>query len=585
MDQPSASLPGSVIAPAPLPDTYTPYLGDAYRDFPWLLAWCEAAAKAFPDRLSLTHYGASREGRPLLLLTLHLGPGKPEDFPAFWLDGGTHASEWAGVMSTLFTLSRWLEGLAAGDPELIHYFTHHTAYIAPCFSPDGMQYLMEGGPYLRSTKRAPRPGERRGFDPADVDGDGEVLWMRWKHPAGMFVPDETLPMLMRPRRLTDSPEHAYFVCQEGNFLHYDEAGRVMAAAQFGLDLNRNFPVHWVPFAQFGMDGGEFALSEPESRAVVDAFHARPNVCAAVTNHTYTGGILTAPYRPDHGLTSWDLDTLGNLAREAVEGTGYRIFKVFPEFQYEAGKPTPGVWADYLTTNRGIPAYTLELWDPYGHCGTQDKDPARSFFRPDMDVIRIMVEKLSQYPNTWRPWKVFQHPQLGEVEIGGLIERLTVRNPPPAVLPEECARAFQVADRIRRAVPEIHLTLKTSAVPEASPASPITVLTVEVQNQGYLNTMGLSHAEKLGMVSQPVLKLTLGEGVRLIQGSPVHSLPHLTGWGDAQASFRPHPLNPVLPNVRGNVQASWTLAGRGEVTVAYVHERSGRMSRSLHIGEG
>lgn len=575
-----ASSPDQLDNQCALP-AYSPYLGEAYHDYPWIKAWCEAAVSAFPSWLTLTTYGTSREGRPLLLLTLHAGEQDPRLVPAFWLDGGTHASEWAGVMSTLFTLSRWLEGLKAGDAELLHYFKHHTAYIAPCVSPDGFQYLMEGGPYLRSNKRPPRNGLRKGFEPQDINGDGEVLWMRWKHPAGLFVPDEQLPMIMRPRRLTDSPDNAYFVCQEGTFLHFDESGRVMAPAQFGLDLNRNFPVHWTPFAQFGMDGGEFALSEPESRAMVDAVQNRPNVCAAVSNHTYTGGILSAPYRPDHNLTTWDVDTLLNLARESVEGTGYRVFKVFPEFQYEAGKPTPGVWVDYLTTNRAIPAFTLELWDPYSHAGTLDKDPARSFFRPDMDAIRTMVTRLSQYPDTWRPWKPFTHPQLGEVEIGGLIERLTVRNPPPAVLAEECTRAFQVADRIRRAVPEVRLTTHLTEVPDSSDA-PLFVLTVEVENLGYLNTMGLSHGERQGLVTPPLLHLSLGEGLTLVHGHEDQGLPHLAGWGDSQASFRPHPLNPVLPNARGNVVVKYTLLGHGHLTVRYAHERSGAVSAHVHV---
>ena len=46
---------------------------------------------------------------------------------------------------------------------------------------------------------------------------------------------------------------------------------------------------------FGMDSGDYPLSEPESRATVEAFRARPRIAAAVTNHTYTGCILTHPY--------------------------------------------------------------------------------------------------------------------------------------------------------------------------------------------------------------------------------------------------------------------------------------------------
>ena len=44
-----------------------------------------------------------------------------------------------------------------------------------------------------------------------------------------------------------------------------------------------------------MDGGQYPLSVPESRAVVETFRDS-RISAAVTNHTYTGCLLTQPYR-------------------------------------------------------------------------------------------------------------------------------------------------------------------------------------------------------------------------------------------------------------------------------------------------
>jgi len=222
------------------PTPFSPYQGDAYLDYEQILAWCEAAAQKWPRWLWTEEYGRSREGRPLLMLTLHAGEAA-RHCPAFWLDGGTHASEWAGVMSTLYTLSRWLMALEQGDPGVNRFFSRHTAYIVPCLSPDGFQHMMDGGPYLRSTRRPPLEGTHRiGLEPRDLDGDGEALWMRWFHLDGPWVPDEQLPMLLRPRRLEDPPDRACFACTEGQFLLPDESEWVMASSFHGLDLNRNF---------------------------------------------------------------------------------------------------------------------------------------------------------------------------------------------------------------------------------------------------------------------------------------------------------------------------------------------------------
>ena len=50
--------------------TWQPYLGDAYLDYEQIVAWCRAAALAYPDHVALKMIGQSREGRPLALLTI-----------------------------------------------------------------------------------------------------------------------------------------------------------------------------------------------------------------------------------------------------------------------------------------------------------------------------------------------------------------------------------------------------------------------------------------------------------------------------------------------------------------------------------
>ncbi|MFT4980119.1 MAG: hypothetical protein ACI8S6_006031, partial [Myxococcota bacterium] len=276
------------------------YPADSYLDYPAVLSWCEKLCLTHPEWFSLTEIGRSRSGRPLILVTVgdRRSGGEPGRRPAVWLDAGTHATEWAGVMSTLFTLSRWVEQIMGGDES----FSRQTAYVLPCMSPDGFQATMEGAPYIRSTLRPPLPGaaHRVGLEPQDIDGDGEVLWMRWRHPSGAFV--DQGDGLMRSRQITDDPDTAYIVCSEGLFLDWDGHRWRQAPLRFGQDLNRNFSGSWAPFGMFGMDAGSYALSEPESRAATDALAARTNIGAVVSNHTYTGALLTQPYRADTPLS-------------------------------------------------------------------------------------------------------------------------------------------------------------------------------------------------------------------------------------------------------------------------------------------
>ena len=180
-------------------------------------ASCEALAAATRGGSALTSIGQSRAGRPIALVTLGDRSGNPDNQPAFWLDGGTHAVEWSGVMAVLAALWRWAEALDGGDPVLVEAFAHHTVYAVPCISPDGLQETMHGAPSFRSTLRPPRPGTlRSGFEAANVDGDGQIVWMRWRHPGGSWVPDG--PIGMRPRTVDDEPSTAFFLADEGRFV-------------------------------------------------------------------------------------------------------------------------------------------------------------------------------------------------------------------------------------------------------------------------------------------------------------------------------------------------------------------------------
>jgi len=541
-----------------------PYGGDRYLRWPEVEAWCRAAAAAHPEWCALSTVGHTEHGRPLLLLTIGAAGPDRDRRPAFWLDGGTHAAEWTGVMAAVYTASRWLQALATGDRALQQWFGGHTAFVMPCMSPDGFHAMREGRSYLRSNLRPPPDGTVRvGLDPRDMDGDGAVRWMRWRHPAGPFVADPDLPIFMRPRRLDDDPADAFFFCDEGRLLQWDGHRWNSAPLEFGFDLNRNFPAHWAPFAMFGMDGGDYPLSAPEARATVDAFAARPTIGAGLTLHTYTGALLTQPYRKDSPHGSGDLLLMEQLGKEVVEGTGYACKRVHPEFMYDPDKPIIGVWADAMSTTFGVPGYTLELWDPFGAAGVKNEKPTEFFVKPDPAIVRGLLAHFSKIDGAVTPWRPFEHPQLGSVEIGGLDYMHTVRNPPIPLLAAECEKAFQVADRMRRALPRVRATAHVSPLGEGTHR-----VDVVLANGGYLSTSGLGHGA--GMRSTPPVSATLhvGEGVRRVHGAAAQGLHHMEGWG-INRGFGGHPIYPGLP-AKGHraVRIEWSggRGGRGALQV-------------------
>jgi hypothetical protein len=553
------------------------YRGDRYLTVEAVDAWCREAARAAPRWARYEVVGTTDAARPIGLLTLGDHTGSPGERPAFWLDGGTHAAEWTGVMSAVYSASRWLEALVGGDEAATRWFGRHTIYILPCVSPDGMAAMMDGVPFLRSTLRPPPPGTPRvGLAPEDLDGDGVVRWMRWRHPAGPFVPDDAHPLAMRPRRVDDDPTDAWFVCAEGRFLEWDGHQYRAAPREHGLDLNRNFPGSWRPFQMFGMDGGPFPLSAPESRAMVDALAARPNVGLAVSNHTYTGALLTQPYRAGADVPEADIRLMAALGADAVRDTGYRLIKVHPDFHYDPTANITGVWADTLVTVHGIPAWTLELWDPFGHAGVPVDNPARFFVEPDPAVVLGLLRAFDAEPGCV-PWRPHHHPQLGAVELGGLDPLRTVRNPPERLLAAECARGHAVADRIRRALPRLDGKVSTRSL-----APGLTEITLAIDNLGYLGTACMALAEASGQAAPLVAQLVPGPGVALAATEAMAVLDQLDGWGSLRVGPSANLLYSTLGPRGHATRARWLVRGTGTVELRWGSPRAGQHRATVTV---
>ena len=554
---------------------FKPYHADDYVDFVYVEDFCRRLAEAHPEWVALETVGQSRHKRPLLQLTLSArktGPDGSErgQRPALWLDAGTHASEWTGISAVLFAVTRWMEQLLGDDEALRQWLATHEIVVMPCLSPDGVQAMYDGEPYLRSTLRPLREGQvRSGLDPCDIDGDGAVRMMRWKHPAGSFVEDPEWAPFLRPRTLDDDPADAWFVCDEGEFINWDGVRWTSAPQEFGLDLNRNFPGAWQPFSMFGMDGGAYPMSEPESRAVVDAFSAHPHVCCALTMHTYTGCILTQPYRQDTPLGTGDIDLLAQLAGDLVDDTGYRVFRVHPDFEYEKGRAIGGVWADTISTVFGVPGYTIEMWDPMGYAGIEVDQPAAFLMRPDPAKVRQMLAKFAEDPANVEPWHPVDHPQLGEVLVGGIEYLRTVRNPPVARLADECEKAFQMAERARRALPEVRSFVEV--MPLGGDAFHVRLI---LENEGFLPTSGLAHGAAIGASPGVSAHLHLSDAMTS-DHSLERELDHLDGWGNLRTGAARHPVYAGLPG-RGHRQfVEWVVRGDGPIEIHWQAGRAGR----------
>ena len=116
-------------------------------------------------------------------------------------------------------------------------------------------------------------------------------------------------------------------------------------------------------------------------------------------------------------------------------------------------------------------------------------PLHFFSDPDPSLIQGLALGFMNTEGAWTDWQSFEHPQLGQVELGGLDFMMTIRNPPKDELPAEVHKSHQVADKMRRILPrvETHLMMTPlDAQIDPSPDQNTIFTSVNTENLFYLH---------------------------------------------------------------------------------------------------
>ena len=563
--------------------TMTDYRPDHYYRYREMTAWLERVADEHPEIAELRSIGSSPEGRQIWVMALtDRTTGEADARPAYWIDGNTHASELMGSAAALYTIDYVVEH--ADDPEIADLLADRALYVAPRINPDGAEWCLETGKFVRSARRLyPEQRPRPGFVEEDVDGDGEVLQMRVEDPEGAWRLSEHDARLLVPRKPWDDEGPFYRLYVEGRFEDgaAEDPRRPTRPDPHGLDFNRNYPYEWAPErAQSG--AGRYPLSEPETRAVADFLSSHDNVFGALTYHTFSG-VLLRPYsnRPDEAIPEFDLAVFEDLGERCEHHTGFPCESTYHGFRYDRGAGISGAFDDWAYDHLGIHAFTLELWSPWKKAGLDFSDDFLRFFRgrteeENLELLRWNDRELDG--QGFVDWEAFDHPQLGEVEIGGWRWMYTWRNAPPDQLAEECRRACLFSLDHARSGPRPAIELSTSQLDGG-----LVRLTARLVNRGYLPTTITEHARQEAMVDELHLDLELGDGLELVQGERRQRVEHLEGYADVT---RPHSSAFTWRGeTRGHVrQFEWLIAGSGRLEVTWHGERIGGVDAELTIDD-
>lgn len=552
---------------------------DTYLLYEELTETLHALASEHPKLCEISSIGQSREGREILLAEItNKNTGPAHDKPAFWVDGNTHAGEVTGSMCALHLIQTLLTGHGT-DERITRLLDEQTFYVLPRLSPDGAErYLTTPHTLRASTRPWPEQEPDPGLQPDDLDGDGHIVQMRVADPNGEWRVSEKDPRLMVPRTPEENePDGAYYrIYKEGIFKDYDGFERKIAQSFHGLDMNRQYPYHWREDAE-QRGAGPYPLSEPESRAHVDALLARKNVYSLHTYHTFCGALLR-PYsnRPDSDMPGHDLAVYKAIGDRGTKLTGYPNISVYHDFRYEADKFITGAFDDWAYDYYGILAFTVEFWSMAKAAGVE-VDNFIEFFRnpPEEAQLKMLAWNDEELDGDgFIAWRPFDHPQLGRVEIGGWKTKFTAQNPPPKYLEAECEKLTAFALAHAATAPRLEANFKTETL-----APNLRRLELTIENTGYLPTNVTQVAADKKLTKPVKAEISLPQGASLVSGEPVIELGHLAGRSAlVGGSWKDSAFFNGLPSDYAR-RVVWVVEGAGEVRVEIRGEKAGTLRRT------
>jgi murein tripeptide amidase MpaA len=536
---------------------------DKYHDYDAMTAHLQALAAAYPQLATLTSIGRTHRGRDVWFMQItNPDTGPALEKPGYYIDAQIHAEEHATSATALYAIHYLLTRYGT-DPEVTRLVDGQVFYIIPRINPDGAEYALKAPYHPWCGNGRCLPGEERleGLQAQDIDGDGYIVNMRVPDPKGEWKKDPTEPRLMIQREPGEEGGEYFRIYPEGLIPDYDGAD-VKILPQADGNMNRNFPINWSP-QEYG--AGEYPFSEPETMGMARLILDHPNICGMCAYHTH-GGIILRPsmMATDAEMSPRDLALYKALGEVGTRLTGYPVISTYEDFTPDKSKVRHGSLKDWVYEEMGIICFSTELWDIEIAAGVEKKGYYN--LRPrDANVQRKLFDWVlaNVGDHGFRDWQAFDHPQLGPVEVGGMVYIWSYRNPPGHLLEKVCHDNTLFNLRHAAAAPRVQVDSVT-VTPLGGDLHKVTAI---VANHGYLPT-NLSDVAVKNNVARPVT-VTL-DGAEVVMNPTTADLGHLAGRNERNYEYSNwgQQWSPVARKVE------WLVRGTGRVTVTARSEKGG-----------
>ena len=537
-----------------------------WHDYDELKADLLTLEAAYPKFLKYESLGTSYGGRDMMMMTINNPDTGPELSKAgMYIEANVHGNEIQGGEVSLYTVWYLMENY--GRNEMVtRLVDERVFYILPSVNPDGRQFFMEGTGGGSRTGHVPVDDDNDGL--YDEDGPDDLNSNGVNDSIRKYVPGEGTHRISHtdPRVMEPAPpgEKGDWILLGREGIDNDGDGRVNEDGPGGYDPNRNWAADWQPnYIQGGSMDYPFQL--PAARAVNDFLVAHPNLAGVQSYHNSGGMILRGPGAEWQGTyPRSDIQIYDELGRNGERMLPYYDYIVIWSGLYTVH----GGFIDWTNDGLGIISFSNELWNGGQYFNSPELKTQQEDFDSPIRGTKssYFFDDYLEFGSEYVEWEPYDHPQFGEVEMGGW--RKTRGRIPPRFMNEELSHrnmAFTLyqADQMPR------MSAGETSVEKIS--GDLYKVRVDFENDRVAPTITARAAEN--NVVKPDLLTASGRGVEIISA----------GW--VANKFAPGATQLIDQHDLSRIMIRNGHAGRTTRTIEYLMRGSGDVNLSYWSAKG
>jgi hypothetical protein len=506
-----------------------------YSNFSQQTSRINALAKNYPQLAKVRSLTKTASGKDIWQITI--GSGNTETKPAIAVVGGVEGNYLIGTELAIGFAENLLQG--SNTDSIKTLLNKTTFYVFPNMSPDAMEQYFASLQYERQGNTASTDDDRDGktnedgYD--DLDDNGKITWMRVESPIGDYKTNPDDPRSLVKADVNKGEKGRYIIYTEGT--DNDKDNVFNEDGEGGVWFNKNFTYKNPSFTQ---GSGEFAVSEIETRALLDSLFERFNIYAVVSfgsnNNLSTPISYNAPAATQAVVAGWQqqdvkVDSMvSDLYNKTVN------MKDAPKITAAGGDFLSWAYYHYGRYSFSTPGWWVPKTKP------DSTKSEKAFTVEDAAANYLRWASQQGITNTFTEWKTIQHPDFPnqKVEVGG-IDPFVLINPPYKLVPDLVKKHSNFLVKLAGYQPELDIiNIKTEKV-----GAGLTRVTLDIINKGAL----ASHS-KLGERSYWVkrinVKVNTTANQSVISGKKIQTLGSLEGYSSQQLT--------------------WLIKGTGKITI-------------------